>query len=874
MSSSVASIRSRLDRGLPRALLCRAARAGVLLLGASASSAAAAPSSTAPAPSSAAAAPSSAPLQSSAASPAPSVGPRSLLVPAGERQTALAVELGSDALWAAACARGSCSAREGVRVELPPAARSAAARATLQVLELARGRRVVHVRVPLGELEWEALLGAAVGRPEPLVLFSGPTGLAQGEDGERYGDVVWLRSGDGFARVLLGRVREDLQLCGRATLLEPRLLGDDLVLRPAKVQQLSLEERRNARVLRAERSAAPAAGGNALRAYAASSAVGEPQWLTDGRPETSWAEARGGDGRGEFVLMRPVSGAPLVALEFLVRAPEAPPAAGAAATSGAAPGAGAAPKAAWLAARGLVMRIDWSEDAWRQPGAWYRVALPEPLTVDCVALVLELGYDESPDARVSIAELRGITELGALEPEALVARLATPGEAGAAAVPALVQWGSAGVEAVLGAFGALDALGRSRALDVIETAPCERTASIYAGLLTDPNPDAARRAERRLRACGSAAHGALRAAFERADAPPSGVATAGALAALAPALAVELVGARLAAVSAAERPGYRDALSRAARSPEAKPAIGRLLENRSLGVAAEVEVLRALGDTVTEHDPEATRVFERAALAAKTFEQRYVLLPVAARLAPRSAAAVAFLSSALGDADPELRASAARVAPDLPALRSALITRTRDAAVRVRESSVSRLGELAPEAGAPALVERLATDPWPLVRSAAARALGAASFPSPVVDAALARALEDTAPEVRALSARALGRRGATAQLEAIAGRFLDDKESTEVRAAAATALGELCATRYVDALTTAAQRMLRERPSPDAVQLGSAALSALGRSSPPDLEQRLQPFARAAANNAALAAQLAALRSAGPRCRRSPSSE
>jgi hypothetical protein len=47
-----------------------------------------------------------------------------------------------------------------------------------------------------------------------------------------------------------------------------------------------------------------------------------------------------------------------------------------------------------------------------------------------------------------------------------------------------------------------------------------------------------------------------------------------------------------------------------------------------------------------------------------------------------------------------------------------------------------------------------------------------------------------------------------------------------------------------LDELTEAARKMLAERPSPDDVAVGSAAVAALGRLAPADLEQRLAPLA------------------------------
>jgi len=754
-------------------------------------------------------------------------------VPAGAEQGVLAVALEADGLWLNACGDPHCVAQSGHKLELPPAALAALGGAQLRVLELAPGRRLVHVQIALADGAWEALLAAAVGRLEPLVIWSGLTGAVEAEDGQRQGDAIWVREEEKKGlRVLVGRLRDDVQLCGRPTLVEPRLLGADLGLRPAKVQQLSVEERRGARVLNARRAErGPTPGGNALRALAASSAIGAPLALTDGRDDTSWAEARGGEGRGEFVVFRPFSGAGLIGLEFLVR-PE-----------GAAAATGAAPRTLWLATRTQLFRIDWAEDAWKAPGVWYQVQFPEPVNDDCVALVLEKSFVERPDTQVTLAEVRGVSELQALAPAELVGRLSTPGDVGAAAVPALLQAGPVGVEAVVGAFGALDATGRARALDVIENAPCEVTAHVYVELLSDGDPRTRRRAEQRLRACGAGAHAELRRAFEQSSGQAAGVTLAQGLASIAPGLAVELIGARLAAAASEQRAGYREALSRAANFPEAEPGLRRLLGGSGLGVAAELEVVRALGERLPNYQPDASRVFAKAAAVARTFAQRYLLLAPAARLAPKDPIAVAFFQQALTDSDPYLRAAAARTAPDLPALHAPLLVALRDPEARVREASAARLGELGLMASAPSLIERLSGDAWPFVRVAAARSL-ALLGPSPPIDTALAAALSDASTEVRVLSVRALGRRGARHELSSIRERFHDPKEQAAVRAAAVRALGDLCDSALLDELTKAAWSMLADRPPPDDVIVGSAAVAALGRLAPPDLERRLAPLA------------------------------
>ncbi|HWO11247.1 MAG TPA: HEAT repeat domain-containing protein [Polyangiaceae bacterium] len=778
--------------------------------------------------------------------------PAELQLPANPEQRALAVALDDSGLWYAACAAAPCSARAGQRLELPADARAQIASAALEVLALGPRERAVHVRIPISaDTAWEALLVAAPDASPPRVPFAGVTGLSAGEEGERSGDVVWVRSDDKGQRVLVGRAREDVQLCGRPTLLEPRRLDEQGRLRPVQVQQLSLAERRAARVLEARPSGAPTPGGNPLRALAASSAIGDPGALTDGRDETAWAEARGGDGRGEFVLMRPLSGVRLVALELLLR-PSGEVAAGA-----------AAPRSLWLATRGELYRVDWREDAFRAPGLWYRVELPAPLQVDCLGLVLEQAFSERADARVTLAEVRGVGELANLDSAALVGRLATPGEPGEAAAVALLALGNAGVLAVLQAFDALDATGRARALDVLEGAPCEVAAPAYADVLDDADAQNRRRAELRLRGCGAAADGALRSAFERGDGA-SGVLLARQLAAVAPALAVQLLGPRLAAAEARHRAGYREALSRAAREPSAEPALRRLLETPGLGSSAQVEVLRALAAQLPSLQPQAGVALARAVAEARGFEQRYLLLAPASRLAAIDSTAAAFIDAALADPDPHLRAGAARVAPAQPRSAARLFAALHDPEVRVRQAAAQRAGELALPGAEPGLVERVDDDVWPLVRVAAAGALGGLG-PSRTADDALIRALGDEAPDVRAAVLRALGQRGARAAVPEIAARLRDESETGRVRAAAAEALAALCDPSQLEVLTRAAHGLLAERLSLDDVTLGSAALAALGRLAPADLERRLAPFARA--SRPGLEQMVAAARHAERRC-------
>jgi hypothetical protein len=749
------------------------------------------------------------------------------LVPKTSEQAALAVELGTDGLWLAACGEAPCKPRSGTRVALPPEVSTRRGAAHFDVIELEQGRKLLHVNVPLEAGRWEALVAARPGRPEPLVVFAGRTGYGEGVDGERRGAAIQILKRSQGERVLIGEQREDLNLCGRPTLLEPRLLEPaSLELAPASTQQLGADERRNATALRAERVASASLAHNPLRAVAASSALAAPGAASDGDPTTRWSEGRAGAGRGEFLLLRARADRPIAGFDLLVSG------AGASARA-------AAPRDVWLATRAALYVVSWPEDAAQRPGTWYRVQLPAPVYSDCVALVLERAYTDAESAEVGLAEVVGRVAPPALAPDVAAARLDAPGSAGDAALAALLDAGDAGVAAALTGFAARGPLGRQRALEVLERAPCTRVAEVYVALLTDPAHGA--RAERRLRQCGALSAPALVAAYERAD---SGARRAllPLLSSLAPAEGIPLFSEALGRTEGRERDDYRDAFSAAARRPESHAAVTRQLEDASRSPRASLELLRLLGEEVVRYEPAAGAALARIVRGSPTFSIRFLALAPAARLSAADAGARAFLLAALKDADPHLRAEAARRAPPGDALAAALLAATRDPEVRVRAAAVERGAELGTPGVEAVLVERLTSDRWPLVRATAASGLARAGTASSAARE-LVKALDDDAPSVRRAALFALGARGASTSADAVAERFQDSDESPEVRAAAAQTLAMFCTERWLDDMTRVAL-WLREpgRPEPE-LDLARASLSALGRLAPADLRQRLAPL-------------------------------
>ena len=757
--------------------------------------------------------------------------------PAGAGQAALSVGFdASSRLRASSCTRGPCPLEQGVELSLPAEAAALTRSARLTVVPIGEKRRAVHVAIPDPERrrQWEAVIAAPLGAGAPSVPFQGWTGYVEGVWGERHGPMVQVASSTaGAYSILIGQQREDLTLCGRPTILSPRLLTPtDLKLRPAKVQRLDTVERSRALRVTAERLPEDAPRGSypLLRALIATSAVGNPQALTDGNPATTWAENRGGSGRGEIVLMKVPPELPITGFELVVRPP------------GDVAVAGTSPREFFLATRSTLIQVSMPEDAWKIPGARWGVRLPQALTSDCVALVTESAYDEGAAAQVTFAELSAQTEFDRTALESLVGALAGGGERSTAAASALSALGEPGFQAIAKAYQRLDEGGRRVALDALDAAPCTISAPIYVKALLSPYRAHRIHAEARLVRCGDPAAQALEAAL-RAEPRRAHPLFATEIALIAPGRAVRAIAPLLDLRETERRRLLRIALARAMQSEAADGAIRELLAAPGVTPVALVDALRALGDRIGAFRAQAAPALLRLLASEPSFRTRFLLLEPAARLSRSDAGARAFVSKAIqSDADARVRARASDVARDVEVFAHELLRAVDDPEVRVREAGIRSLGEARAAFAATALARRLQSDPWPLVRGASADALGRLG-PEVQVDAVLARALGDESDLVRRQSVLALGDRRALSHAPQIRERLDDGEETEGVRAGAATALGNMCDTGSVDRLTKHARKLGDPTLSGPERTVSSAALFALGRVRPRDLEQRLAPL-------------------------------
>ncbi|WP_437898172.1 HEAT repeat domain-containing protein [Sorangium sp. So ce124] len=850
-----------------------------------------------------------------------------VVLPHAAGQQALAVRIDAGGVTARACPAAAACAPDGGKVlAVPSEVAPLLGGARVVPVTLADGKRLAKIEVPAagkpagaGAPEgaggsWVMLLAAPLAGKgtEPLVLWSGWTGVATGEHGEGRSDAVVVEPLGSGNRVLLGQLRDDVTLCGRPALVgasevDPRTM---MLLKGASFQNLSAEERRAAGKVVAERrdADAPVATFRLLRPTAASSAVGKRfAEIADGDPKTAWSEGKVGAGRGEFVSFSSADEVGITGLGLRIKPSDG--------VEG-----GAAPRTLFVATPDRLFQVSLPEDAWLKESAGYEVKLPEEIKASCIAVVLDDAYapagaggrgaPSAPEVRVTIAEVTARTAFDGQNPAALVGALAGGGERSRAAAALLARGGPEAVEAAIAGYDRLDPAGRQLARGVIDTAPCAvqipfLTARLASGAASaaqlapgaasagrasglasapgrapraappEPDPEL-HHARDRIRRCGRAAAPAL-AEIVKAGAPAARVAAARELALVAPAEAIPALLDALAGARGGARRELRAALALAARSERAASVVEEEVQLERLRARpedAQLDLLRALGPALGRVKGGGAAFQALASAGGAPFERRYLLQAPAAALARAGEApAEAYLRASLRkDADAHVRLRAAEVAADVPALAPDLLAAASDPDARVREAAIVALaravsaGAKLPAGAGEALAARLTSDPWTFIRGGAALAIGA--MPATTAgDRALVGALADSSPEVRQHALDGLGAHRATAHIEVVRDRAEDKEEDVEVRARAILALGAMCDASSVDLWTRLALRAKSPIGEHDQ-RLGSAALAALGSVHPADLPARLKPLLDKDTPHGLREAARAAL-SAPPQCRR-----
>jgi hypothetical protein len=778
-----------------------------------------------------------------------------VVAPAGGGQAMLAAKWLGGGLAYRACAQAPCAPNAGDPVvQLPLGV--AVQDVVLDTIAIGGGRRAIYAHSPSFAALLVAVPGAA---PEAKVLWSGAIGFTKGQPGEQYGDSVEVTDPDEQknVRVLLGEVREDISICGRPSILSPKVLDPkELVFKGARVQRLKRDERDRAPVLTAV-AGAPAGPqfGQILQGATASSGIGNPGALTDGDVETTWSEDRGGAGAGEFLRMNAPEQVAITSVSIVVRPPtkEVPK--------------GAAPRKLWLATADALYAVAFAEDAWAHAGKSYDVKFPAPVNTRCLAVVLDEAYVKpaGADVSVTLAELTAHTEFdGKTDPAALAGALAGGQERARMAAALLAGGGEPAYEAVANAYPQLDDRGRLLALQVIDNAPCSRSAPLYVKAAEMGRPGEVHHAVDRLTRCQRDAAPALIAAISGGPEKQK-VQAAHLLSLVAPAQAVDTLVPLLPAAKPGLRAEYRAALTKASQSALAKEATAKKLADASVPLVASIDLLRA-ATAQRRGSPEASSAFARLAKPDADFRTRYLLLGPAAELAGiGDTRAEAFLVRALtSDTDSHVRARAGELSADLPNTLEPLSRALADDDARVRDAALGSVIRLTDPTGAkatqrvwppalfPAALKLLASEPFTFVRAHAADALVGAP-PGEAVDRPLASAIGDPAPSVRARVIEALGRRRAQGHAPEIRDVLENEQEVADVRARAARALGRLCDQGAADRLTELARKAANAQASADALAMASSASAALGQLNPPDLGKRLAPLAEKNAPRVAL---------------------
>src|SRR5688572_18374330 len=164
-----------------------------------------------------------------------------IVVPAGGGQALLAAKWLGGGLAYRACAQAPCAPTTGDPVvQLPLGV--AEQNVVLETIAIGGGRRAVYAHSPAFATLLVAVPG---GTPQAKVLWSGPIGFNKGEPGEQYGDWLEVTEPDEQknVRVLLGEVREDISICGRPSILSPKVLDPkELTFKGARVQRLRRDE--------------------------------------------------------------------------------------------------------------------------------------------------------------------------------------------------------------------------------------------------------------------------------------------------------------------------------------------------------------------------------------------------------------------------------------------------------------------------------------------------------------------------------------------------------------------------------------------------------------------------------------------------------
>lgn len=748
---------------------------------------------------------------------APPVGPpvKTGTLPAGGGLGAVSVRVDGSArkLFTGA------ASEPGVAIDLVDAD---VAGARFEPIGIGSGRQLLRVIIPSARkgIAFEALVAG------DRVLFAGATGF--GATGEGTGHRIQIEG----TSVFVGKLRRELTVCGMSeTLLEPRRVDPtSLELRRVAMHRLAASVRKGAPTLTAEKSdAGPVA--SLLSVRGASVHDGASLALADGDETTTWTETLKGDGKGEFVVFAAPKTMPIARLSLLLEPKNKAP-------------SWTSPTSLWLSVDDATYRIAIPANA----GPRVDVPLPQPIKTSCLAISLDAEGGSDPTIGLAEVEAAPVLPSTVHAIEDLVTLLDTKGADADLAQTLLDNSGHRGARAIRARLAALGDLGRERAVDILDGAPCESASYPLATLSYEAPKALATRARGILDRCGVAATAALAETYASGPDAAKEI-LAERWAKVDPKNALPAILETVRKASATRRHTFRIALGRVPLKTAGRDAIGEWLASKSADpstvVSGEVdpaiELARAIAPVPElAETPALISLLTKVVLAhAKLgFDVQWLAAQPLADLAARGdTSALAALRAMFKLDDRYLRARAVEVSGELDAVRPEVLAALVDVDPRVRTNALIALRRGGGPSGAVApVLTLLKEDTWSYVRVAAAETLGEAKGGSDV-DIALGAATTDDLPAVRSAAIRALVTRGGRSQLPLIRKRAFDPKEVIDVRGEAISALGKLCDRGAAEELFDIAKR---GSSSEGAHQLALSAVMALGDIHPNDLAQRL----------------------------------
>jgi HEAT repeat protein len=699
---------------------------------------------------------------------------------------------------------------------------------SIKAVEMASGRHALWVHVPTrSAASWDAVLAGRAG----ALVYAAETGKIHGQPGSMSGTAIKVvPDGSGHSYVARGSVSEDFTICDREALASAEVLEpQSLEWRGASFQQLDPAE--IAKATAVDATARQGAADKPLAPLLAarfSSSGAHPSALADGDASTVWSEAAAGSGHGQFVVFGAPNEVPISKLSITVAPPTPAP-------------NGAAPSHFFLATRDQLFAVTMPEDAWTHPGRAYDVALPQAIKSSCLALVLDEAYATTKSPDVSIAEVSAYSELdgegASLEKVAL--DLGAGGRRAQIAEAILKRAGNASLAPITAAWPKLDVVGHARAIDAAEGAQCGAAATrVFLDGLCESDANIQRKAKHALTQCKQSSE--IVAAVQPLAQPmckdvPTYVAMLGKQGAL-PKLSEWM-----SSSDGEMRSTVRHAFANAAQ--EATPQmLVAMINDAQKTPLVRLEMLRAMGARVKEIQADASKALDALLAPSADMPTRYLSLEPLGELAKAGdRASAARVGNMLAhDPDWPVRARAAELAREVPAVQSELVSAIDDAEPRVRQSALEIIAALRVSPAAVLVEKHLESDPWTFVRVSAARALGAMPAARDI-DKALASALgADQSPQARSAIIDALAAHQARSYASAVRARLDDEQELPVVRTAAARALGAMCDPAQLERLTELARSAGDPMASGEDLTLGLAAISALGDIHPADLASRL----------------------------------